>query len=210
MNRFSRLFGAYNGLYKGAALLYVSLLALFLLGVGATAQNSFKFAVVDIQKVVESYKKAQDANEVLKTAVKNLRSDLAKRGEQIVQMEDRLSKQKLFLEGAEVTALEQDIFQRKQEYQRELQEGDKAITDKRLELLEPVIVEIEELIKEIGKSEGYSLILDKRLGALYVDEKYDLTQRIIDILNARIEQSESKSDDAKQKPAPPKSTVSPQ
>ena len=159
--------------------------------------------------VIESYKKAQDANEVLITAEKNLRSDLEKRREEITNLHDKLTKQKLFLEETEVTALEQDILQRQQDYQRELQEGSQAITDKRQELLEPIIIEMEELIKEIGKSEKYSLIFEKRLSVLYVDEKYDLTQRIIDILNARVEQSESKPDEAKEKPAAPKSTETP-
>ena len=183
----------------------------------ATAQNPFKFAVVDTQTVIESYKKAQDANEVLKTAEKNLRGDLEKRAESIIELEDKLAKQKLFLEETAVTALEQDILQRKQDYQRELQEGGKAITDKQKELLEPIIAEIEELIAEIGKNESYSLILDKRLVTLYVDEKYDLTQRIIDILNARVEQSEpkpdeakEKSDEAKQKSTEPKNTETPE
>lgn len=196
MNRISRL--------------YLTIpLGLFLLVVAATAQNPFKFAVVDTQMVIESYKKAQDANEVLITAEKNLRSDLEKRREEITNLHDKLTKQKLFLEETEVTALEQDILQRQQDYQRELQEGSKAITDKRQELLEPIIIEMEELIKEIGKSEKYSLIFEKRLSVLYVDEKYDLTQRIIDILNARVEQSESKPDEAKEKPAAPKSTETP-
>ena len=159
--------------------------------------------------VIESYKKAQDANEVLITAEKNLRSDLEKRREEITNLHDKLTKQKLFLEETEVTALEQDILQRQQDYQRELQEGSKAITDKRQELLEPIIIEMEELIKEIGKSEKYSLIFEKRLSVLYVDEKYDLTPKIINILNARVEQSESKPDEAKEKPAAPKSTETP-
>ena len=185
-------------------------LVLFLLVVGATAQNPFKFAVVDTQKVVESYKKAQDANQVLTTALNNLRNELGKLEEDILQLQDSLMKRKLFLEEAEVTALEQDILQKQQEYQRKFQEGDKTITDKRKELLEPIIVEMEELIKEIGKNEEYSLILDKRISTLYVDEKYDLTQKIIDILNARVEQSESKPDEAKQKSTEPKSTETPQ
>ena len=204
MNRISRLY-------------LTILLGLFLLVMAATAQNPFKFAVVDTQTVIESYKKAQDANEVLKTAEKNLRGDLEKRAESIIELEDKLAKQKLFLEETAVTALEQDILQRKQDYQRELQEGGKAITDKQKELLEPIIAEIEELIAEIGKNESYSLILDKRLVTLYVDEKYDLTQRIIDILNARVEQSEpkpdeakEKSDEAKQKSTEPKNTETPE
>ena len=204
MNRISRLY-------------LTILLGLFLLVMAATAQNPLKFAVVDTQTVIESYKKAQDANEVLKTAEKNLRGDLEKRAESIIELEDKLAKQKLFLEETAVTALEQDILQRKQDYQRELQEGGKAITDKQKELLEPIIAEIEELIAEIGKNESYSLILDKRLVTLYVDEKYDLTQRIIDILNARVEQSEpkpdeakEKSDEAKQKSTEPKNTETPE
>ena len=164
------------------------LIGLFLLSFGGIAQNNFKFGVVDIQSVVENYKKAQQASEVLGTARDRLRSKLKALEEEIVGMENSLAKQQLFLDEPETQTLQSDIFRKKQEYQRELEVGQEAILGKQRELVEPILKEIEELIQEMGKSQGYSLILEKRLVTLYVAPKYDLTDHIISALNKGSEQ----------------------
>ena len=54
---------------------------------------------------------------------------------------------------------------------------------------EPILKEIETLIKEIGKDGGYNLILEKRLVTLYVDPSYDLTEAVIQTLNERYDEA---------------------
>ncbi|MFQ6043228.1 MAG: OmpH family outer membrane protein, partial [Candidatus Poribacteria bacterium] len=62
------------------------------------------------------------------------------------------------------------------------------------------INEIEELIKKIGKEEGFSIILEKGLVTLYVEPKYDLTDRVLKILNDRYdkEHPEQKKETSKE------------
>ena len=73
---------------------------------------------------------------------------------------------------------------------------------KREELLAPLTQEIEALLLEVGESEGYSLILEKRLVTLYVDPKYDLTERVLKLLNDAHEKEQAK--DAQQSTTPPR------
>ena len=106
-------------------------------------------------------------------------------------LEERLTKQELFLDDDAVRSARQDIRTKQEEYQQRLQNGQQALIEKQKELLEPIIEEVKTLIEEIGESENYSLILDQRLTvgaysipvALYVSSKYDLTDRIIKKLN---------------------------
>ena len=113
-------------------------LGFFLLHFCAMAQNSLKIGVVDTQGVVESYKKSQAANSVLQTAVKRLRDKLKGLQEEIVNMEDSLTKQKLFLDESATQTLESDILRKRQEYQRELEAGQSAVQEKESELLTPI------------------------------------------------------------------------
>ena len=169
---------------------------LFLLHFCAIAQNNFKIGVVDTQGVVESYKKAQAANSILQTAVKRLRDKLKGLEEEIVNMEDSLTKQKLFLDESATQTL-----RKRQEYQRELEVGQGALQEKESELLTPIFDQIQALIQQIGTSENYSLILEKRLVTLYVDPKYDLTADIIERLNAEYEQETSSESDKSSTPS---------
>ena len=175
---------------KRISIVYVAVaIGTFVFAIGAVAQNQFKLGVVDTQKVFEGYKRAKAAEEVLKTAEDKLRAQLEDVGEEIRTMEERLTKQKLFLPDPETESIENDIRMRKQEYQRELEIGQESILAKQKELVEPILKEIETLIKEIGKDGGYNLILEKRLVTLYVDPSYDLTEAVIQTLNERYDEA---------------------
>ncbi len=177
---------------KRISILYATVgIGIFAIAISAVAQNQFKLGVVDTQKVFEGYKSAKAADEVLKTAEDKLRAQLEDVREQILTMEERLTKHKLFLEDPETESIENDIRLKKQQYQRELEMGQQSILAKQKELVEPILNEIETLIKEIGKNGAYNLILEKRLVTLYVDPSYDLTESVTQTLNERYEETNS-------------------
>ena len=175
---------------KRISILYAAVvIGTLLIAIGAVAQSEFKLGDVDAQKVFEGYKRATAANETLKGAADKLRAQLEKIREEIRTMEERLTKTKLFLEPDQTKSIEDDIRLKQQEYQRELEIGQESISAKEKELVEPILKEIEILIKEMGKNGGYNLILEKRLVTLYVDPSYDLTETVIQTLNERYEEA---------------------
>ena len=184
--------------YLGISLI---LFGSFSIGFGAAAENGFKLGVVDTQAVFENFIKAQEANDILKAAEDRLRNQLNVIQQEITTMEERLTKQKLFLDAPETETLQTDISLKRQEFQRELEIGQESLLAKREELLAPLTQDIESLLQQIGESEGYSLILEKRLVTLYVDPKYDLTERVVKSLNDAHKKETSK--DAQQSATPP-------
>jgi Skp family chaperone for outer membrane proteins len=184
--------------YLGISLI---LFGSFSIGFGAAAENGFKLGVVDTQAVFENFIKAQEANDILKAAEERLRNQLNVIQQEITTMEERLTKQKLFLDAPETETLQTDISLKRQEFQRELEIGQESLLAKREELLAPLTQDIESLLQQIGESEGYSLILEKRLVTLYVDPKYDLTERVVKLLNDSNKTETSK--DAQQSVTPP-------
>ena len=181
--------------------LSVILYGSFCLGFGAAAENNFKLGVIDTQMVFENFTKAQEANEILKTAQDRLTNQLKGIQQEIDTMVERLEKQRLFLDASETQTLEADIRLKQQKLQGDLEIGQESILAKREELLAPLTQDIESLLQEVGESEGYSLILEKRLVTLYVDPKYDLTERVLKLLNDAYEKEKSKG--APQSATPP-------
>ena len=174
------------------SILYITIaIGISALAARAAAQNQFRFGVVDTQKVFEEYQRAKAADKVLKSAENRLRGELENLREEIVTMEERLTKQKLFLDDPQTESIENDIRLKKQEYQSELEIGQESIMAKQKELVEPILKEIETVIGEIGESQGYSLVLEKRLVTLYVDSKYDLTEIVLETLDEQYEKSPS-------------------
>ncbi|MBB13690.1 hypothetical protein CMK22_00395 [Candidatus Poribacteria bacterium] len=146
--------------------------------------QDFKLGVINTQKVVENYNKAIEADTELKTLQDRLAGRLKKLEDEIVTMEERLTKQELFLDEDAVRSAKADIVRKQDEYRQKLQVGQESLMEKQKELLEPILQEVKDLIIEIGKQEKYSLILDKQ-AAMFVESKYDLTDSLIQQLNQK-------------------------
>ena len=144
--------------------------------------QDFKLGVINTQKVVENYNKAIEADTELKTLQDRLAGRLKKLEDEIVTMEERLTKQELFLDEDAVISAKADIVRKQDEYRQKLQVGQESLMEKQKELLEPILQEVKDLIIQIGKQEKYSLILDKQ-AAMFVESKYDLTDSLIQQLN---------------------------
>ena len=146
--------------------------------------QDFKLGVINTQKVVENYNKAIEADTELKTLQDRLAGRLKKLEDEIVTMEERLTKQELFLDEDAVRSAKADIVRKQDEYRQKLQVGQESLMEKQKELLEPILQEVKDLIIQIGKQEKYSLILDKQ-AAMFVEPKYDLTDSLIQQLNEK-------------------------
>ena len=150
----------------------------------AVNAQDFKLGVINTQKVVESYSKAIEADTELKTLQDSLAGRLKKLEDEIITMEERLTKQELFLDEDAVRSAQSDIVRKQDEYRQKLKVGQESLMEKQKELLEPILQEVKDLIIQIGKEEKYSLILDKQ-AALFVEPKYDLTDSLILRLNEK-------------------------
>ena len=146
--------------------------------------QDFKLGVINTQKVVENYNKAIEADTELKTLQDRLAGRLKKLEDEIVTMEERLTKQELFLDEDAVRSAKADIVRKQDEYRQKLKVGQESLMEKQKELLEPILQEVKDLIIQIGKQEKYSLILDKQ-AAMFVESKYDLTDSLIQQLNQK-------------------------
>ena len=146
--------------------------------------QDFKLGVINTQKVVENYNKAIEADTELKTLQDRLAGRLKKLEDEIVTMEERLTKQELFLDEDAVRSAKADIVRKQDEYRQKLKVGQESLMEKQKELLEPILQEVKDLIIQIGKQEKYSLILDKQ-AAMFVEPKYDLTDSLILRLNEK-------------------------
>ena len=155
----------------------------FCFSTGSIGQESFKFGVVNTQEVLESSKKATEATEILQSASERLKTKLQRLGDEIRTLQEKKAKTELFVEKAQTADLDNEIRLKQQEYQREIEIGQQALLEKEQELMEPIYNGLQELIVKVGESENFDIILEKRLITLYVSEKYDLTQRLIGLMN---------------------------
>ena len=169
-------------------------LVLFGILTGSIGQESFKLGVVDSNRVLQNYKKAMDADKFLKNAEARLRKNLADKEEDIRTLIEKKEKTELFVEEAQTADLVRQIQAKQLEYQNEREQGSQALIEKNRELMQPIFKELEQLIIKTGKDENYDLIIDRQ-AALYFNEKYDITDKLIILINAENEKAEQDNQD---------------
>lgn len=167
---------------------------------GSIGQEAFKLGVVDSNRVLKNYQKALDADKLLKNAEARLKKNLDEISEEIRTLREKKEKTELFVEEAQTAKIENQIQLKQMEAQQELERGRQTLIEKNQELMNPIFKELEQLIIKTGKDENYDLIIDKQ-AALYFNEKYDITDKLIILINAENEKEEQANLDA-EKPQP--------
>jgi outer membrane protein len=162
----------------------VGILFCLLSGGESPAADVAKIGVVDIQRILENSNAGKAAQSELKKQKDQMESDLKKKGSEIEELRNRLeresmvmSKETLEEKEREVRILMNDFQSLQKRYRSELQ----ALERKLMGELQKDILE---LVNEIGKREGYLLIVS-RIGVLYSPQSIDVTDELIKQLNLR-------------------------
>jgi len=100
------------------------------------------------------------------------------------KLKGELEKQSVLLSESARNAKEKDYQQKLKEYQRFLKDAQDDLQGKNDELTNKLVEEIVKIVRDYGKKNGYSIIFVKNDGMVYVDDKIDVTDEILQAFNA--------------------------
>jgi len=157
-----------------------------------------KIAYVDLQKVMMESEKGKEAK-------KNLSDELDKRKKEVTQRQDELQKMKDALEKQTATITPEARAEKEKQYQAKVKDYQRITSDyqtelqqKDQELTQRILKDIDEIVKSIGDSDKYTLILERsHSGILYATPGIDITDKVISQYN-------QSNQSAKKKPVPKK------
>ncbi|MEE4262915.1 MAG: OmpH family outer membrane protein [Desulfobacteraceae bacterium] len=148
------------------------------------AADVAKIGVIDFQKVLETSTAGKVIQSKLKTQNEKMTADLQSKGAEIEKISQRLERESMVMskEMREEKEREQrikvnDFKTLQKNYRSELQKL-------QVELMQQLQTDITTITQEIGKKEGYLLIMDKR-GVVYAPTSVDLTDKIIQAINKK-------------------------
>jgi outer membrane protein len=182
-------------------ILVTGVFSFFLLTGVSSAADATKIGVVDFQKILEVSNAGKAAQVEINKQGKQMESDLKDRGSEIEDIEKKIERESL--------VMSKDVREEKQREIR-IKIGDfKALQQKYMEdfkalenrIISRIQKEVVELVQDIGKKEGYTLIVEKRTGGVvYAPVSIDITDAVIQIYNTQT----PKSDEPAAAPAPEK------
>lgn len=171
-------------LFKTAVFLGVVLF--FLFGISASAADVAKIGVVDFMKILETSNAGKAGQAEIKKQADKMKADLEKKGAEIEELKKKMEKDTMVgnkemreEKEREVQIKFMDFKNLEKKYSSELQ---KTQTDSLVRIQK----EVQTIAEEIGKKEGYLLIIEKReAGVFYAPASVDITEKLIQQYNSK-------------------------
>lgn len=161
-------------------------LSWLLLLLAGSAAAELKIAVLDTQRALLA---SEEAQSLLAQAAEELQTEEAgvkKLGEEILAIQEKLQTDGEVMSPTEQRRLAKDIEDNQIDYQFRLNKLQKAVNDRRQELLAQMVPKIEAVLKDLIALEGYDLVME-RANLRYVNSKHDITRKVTEKLNERLD-----------------------
>jgi outer membrane protein len=144
------------------------------------AQEANKLGMINSQAILEKSVEGQKVFAQLQEAEKKYMADLTRIDEQIKQLQNRQSAQRLTLTAEAAAQLQADLQRKQTERQRAAEDAGRAMQELQVRSLEQIQNELIPIIDQIRKDKGLDVIFDlAKSGGVYVSPALDLTAEVI-------------------------------
>ncbi len=167
--------------------LFLIAISLVVLASGfAYAQSTEKIGYIDLQRVIRESQAGKNARSAFEREFQEKRNIIEQKKQRLDNMKQEfLSQSSIKNEQArkgkaeEIDKLEKEYNRTRDDFRDELQKRD-------LELTQKILSELESVMKQIGDSDGYSLIFEKTEGGIvYAGKGVDLTDKLIQAYDSK-------------------------
>ena len=151
----------------------------------AVSAQAAKIGVVDLQRAINETEDGRKAKERLKKLFDSRQQGLDKKQQELKKLKDELDQQKNVL-ARDVLETKVEAYQKQLvELQQVYVENQKELAEKEGELTKDIVARMEKILRRIGQTDGYSLIVERgEGGVIFVPTNLDLTDVVIQRYNA--------------------------
>ena len=170
---------------RSMKLIYALLLAsVSSIAVSTSAQaQELKIGYVNSERVLREAEPAKRAQAKLEAEFSKREKDLNDQNAALRAQAEKLDKDSPTLSEAEKTRRQRELVELDRDLQRKHREFQEDLTQRKNEELSNVAERANRTIKAIGDAQHYDVILQDQL-VIYFSNRVDLTQKVIDALNA--------------------------
>lgn len=144
------------------------------------AQTALKIGYVSLTKVFDQYKKTVDYDKALEQRSTEYKKQLNDMVAKIQEAERKLT----LLKEEDRAKLADQTDKDKEALKEFMQKNETDLRKDRDDKIREILLEIEGVVKDYAQKEKYDIILNDRV-LIYGSEPFDLTQKILDLLNTK-------------------------
>jgi len=151
---------------------------------GVSSAADKKFAVVDVQKAMRSADKVKEIESKLKKEFSAEQKKIVELKNKITALKEQQQRDWAIMGDGEKRKLQEDGMKVTNELKALSQESQRRLQSRQQELLQPVVSDAQDAIKEIMKEEGYDVVF-RREALVEFDPKMDITLKVTLKLNEK-------------------------
>jgi outer membrane protein len=151
--------------------------------VGANAKEATKVVVFDQIYVLTQADDAKKMIDKIKNEMKSDQDRLKALGESYNTMKKKLDKEAQVMKAADKAKAEKDMDSKRMELEYLAQKLQKRSQEGEREVFEMMVPKLKEAIDGLVKKKGYDLMIQKQ-AVLYADSSLDITQEVLQAVNA--------------------------
>jgi outer membrane protein len=144
------------------------------------AESTLKVGYVSLTRVFDQYKKTVDYDKVLEQKSTEYKKQLNDMVAKIQEAERKLT----LLKEDDRAKLADQMEKDKQALKEFMQKNETDLRKDRDDKIREILLEIEGVVKDYAQKEKYDIILNDRV-LIYGGDTFDLTQKILDLLNIK-------------------------
>jgi outer membrane protein len=162
-----------------------SVIAAVLIANVALAEPVPKIGYVDLQRALNESEAGKKAKEDFKVQVDKLQAQLKRQKDEIDSLKEQLEKKSAVMKEDQRANLEDEYRRKLRDFERNYKDSQADLQKKDNELTGAIIKDLQEVIRDYGEREGYTLILEATSSAvLYGTKSADLTDDVMKLYNS--------------------------
>ena len=164
----------------------IGLLAVSLLTSKVSAADKLKIAFVDLRRALNETQEGKAAMERLTKLKDDLQKKIETKEKSIMKMKETLEKQQNVLTQEAMQKKAEEYYRAVNELQQSYMQFQRELAGKEASFTKDILLKMEKIISQIGRSEGYTMIYDRSSGAVvWAPSHLDLTDKLIQLYNSQ-------------------------
>ena len=144
-----------------------------------------KIGVMNLQKVLAISVTGQAVKTAVTKKFDGYQVKLRKEEESLMVLKDEIEKKSAVWSEDVRTKKEREFKRRVEDLEQESKYASNDMKEFEKNQVEPLLLELEKIIEEMGKADGYTLIIDNSKGILYQDDAIDISASLAAELDKR-------------------------
>lgn len=171
---------------RGKTVLLATVCFFFSVVVSSSAADIAKIGIVDFQRIFETSDAGKAAQAEIKKQGEKIKADLKKRGKELEELKKKFKREALVMSREKRDEKEREFRIKVNDFKALERKYKMKFKELNARLVNRIRKKVLELVAEMGKKEGYLLIIEKReAGVLYSPSTIDITDKLIPLLNDR-------------------------